>query len=229
MNYLYEALDKPTRLYIKQCPHCGLKYFGKTVSQNIESYRGSGKKWQIHLKKHEVEPIHLWNSDWYYDTSITRFALKFSIINKIVESDKWANLIEETGIGDSFEYINKNRLNIYEGKSDLDRWKLKNLALPKLTILHKTDEEFVNRFKENVSAGVKKHFEINGHHWKGRSHSDETKLKISKKSSVHQKGQGNSQYGTMWITNGNENKKIKKDVDIIPDGWYKGRKQNNLT
>jgi hypothetical protein len=23
MTYLYEALDKPTRLYIKQCPHCG--------------------------------------------------------------------------------------------------------------------------------------------------------------------------------------------------------------
>lgn len=35
--------------------------------------------------------------------------------------------------------------------------------------------------------------------------------------------QKNSQYGTMWITNGRENKKIKKDVDNIPDGWYKGR------
>lgn len=32
----------------------------------------------------------------------------------------------------------------------------------------------------------------------------------------------NSQYGTMWITNGTKNKKIKKD-DVIPEGWYKGR------
>ena len=39
----------------------------------------------------------------------------------------------------------------------------------------------------------------------------------------HQKGSKNSQFGAMWITNGQENKKIKKDVDIIPEGWYKGR------
>jgi hypothetical protein len=28
----------------------------------------------------------------------------------------------------------------------------------------------------------------------------------------------------MWITNGTENRKIKKDLDNIPEGWYKGRK-----
>jgi hypothetical protein len=39
----------------------------------------------------------------------------------------------------------------------------------------------------------------------------------------HQRGKKNSQFGTMWITNGQENKKIKKDVDIIPERWYKGR------
>lgn len=30
-------------------------------------------------------------------------------------------------------------------------------------------------------------------------------------------------YGTMWITNGIINKKMKKN-DSIPDGWHKGRK-----
>jgi len=35
-------------------------------------------------------------------------------------------------------------------------------------------------------------------------------------------GKNNSQYGTMWITNGTKNRKIKKDL-TIPDGWYKGR------
>lgn len=97
MNYLYEAIQ-PTRLYIKQCPHCGLKYFGKTTNNKIEKYPGSGKVWSRHLKKHRVKPVHLWSSDWYYDTSITRFALKFSRINKIVESKFWANIKDETGL-----------------------------------------------------------------------------------------------------------------------------------
>lgn len=98
MTYLYEALPKPTRLYIKQCPHCGLKYFGQSATETIEDYHGSGKRWKKHLKKHKVSPIHLWNSDWYYDTSIKRFAVRFSKINKIVESKKWANLKDENGL-----------------------------------------------------------------------------------------------------------------------------------
>jgi len=107
MNYLYEALEKPTRLYIKQCPHCGLKYFGKYTGQNIETYSGSGTRWIKHLKKHKVEPVHLWNSDLYYDTSISRFALKFSYINKIVKSKDWANLIAEDGIKGYSSIISK--------------------------------------------------------------------------------------------------------------------------
>jgi hypothetical protein len=208
MDYLYEALEKPTRLYIKQCSHCELKYFGKHSGKNIENYSGGGKRWNNHLKKHHAKAMHLWNSDWYYDTSISRFALKFSHINKIVESTKWANLKPENGLDGGWDYINSNGLS---GNS-------------KLSYLMNNDLEFSSKFKTNVSSGLKRYYELNGHHWEGRFHIDETKLKISEKSSVHQRGRGNSQYGTMWITNGNENKKIKKDVDIIPDGWYKGRK-----
>lgn len=111
MNYLYEALEKPTRLYIKQCPHCGLKYFGKTISKDIEKYPGSGKVWKRHLKKHKVIPVHLWSSDWYYDTSIKRFALKFSRINKIIESKTWANIKDEDGLdgGDAGGYLSSLR------------------------------------------------------------------------------------------------------------------------
>lgn len=40
-----------------------------------------------------------------------------------------------------------------------------------------------------------------------------------------QKCSKNSQFGTIWITNGQENKKIKKELlDIwIEKGYYKGR------
>lgn len=98
MTYLYESLKHPTRLYIKRCDHCGLKYFGKTSREDLEKYAGSGKRWKNHLKKYNSNSVHVWNSDWYYDTSIKRFAIKFSRINKIVESKSWANLKEEDGL-----------------------------------------------------------------------------------------------------------------------------------
>lgn len=45
--------------------------------------------------------------------------------------------------------------------------------------------------------------------------------------SVEQSGNGNSQFGMIWITNRNlrENKKIK-NTDPIPHGWQKGRTRN---
>lgn len=99
---------KPTRLYIKQCAHCDKKYYGKSTSNNIENYEGSGKLWKLHLKKHNCKSIHLWNSNWYYDEdSIKADAKRFSIENNIIKSDKWFNLKEENGIdgGDNSVFI----------------------------------------------------------------------------------------------------------------------------
>lgn len=58
--------------------------------------------------------------------------------------------------------------------------------------------------------------------FKGKKHTIETKKMMS----IAKKGMGlgdkNSQFGTCWITDGINNKKIKKG-NIIPDGWKKGR------
>lgn len=66
--------------------------------------------------------------------------------------------------------------------------------------------------------------------WRGRKHTQETKDKMSKthKANNDQSGEKNSQFGTCWITNGVENKKIKKeDINIfLNKGWSKGRKMN---
>lgn len=57
----------------------------------------------------------------------------------------------------------------------------------------------------------------------GKTHTEKTKIQIGKSVSKAQTGFKNSQYGTIWITNGIENKKIKKD-EPIPEGWNRGRK-----
>ena len=51
---------------------------------------------------------------------------------------------------------------------------------------------------------------------------------MSKRMSELQSGSKNSQYNTMWITNGPESKKIKVG-EPIPEGWRKGRYSNGST
>ncbi len=84
-------------------------------------------------------------------------------------------------------------------------------------------EEYSRRGKQaNNTSKVK-----NGlYSFEGKSHTDETKRKIGEKNSANQKGERNSRYGTMWITDGTNNKTILK-TDTIPEGWYRGRKIKN--
>jgi len=66
---------------------------------------------------------------------------------------------------------------------------------------------------------------LNGPNARLLSQSEESikKRSATQKENKHQQGENNSQFGTMWITNDNENMKIKKNSPI-PDGWKKGRK-----
>jgi len=73
------------------------------------------------------------------------------------------------------------------------------------------------------SSSLKEKWKRDGHPWTGKSHSEETKNKISAIKIGKYHGEENSQHGTMWITDGVSNKKVKKDLDTIPEGWYKGR------
>ena len=88
------------------------------------------------------------------------------------------------------------------------------------------DEEFRKRHSKNQSELCKKLW-ISGIHkyrdnWTGRKHKEESKKKIGEKNALNI-GHKNSQFGTMWITNGQDSRKIKKE-DNIPDNWYRGRK-----
>jgi hypothetical protein len=67
--------------------------------------------------------------------------------------------------------------------------------------------------------------------WTGRKHSDESKQKIGAANAIRQRGEGNSQFGTVWIFNCelNQAKKIKR-VELsewINKGWLPGRKSKS--
>lgn len=85
--------------------------------------------------------------------------------------------------------------------------------------INKNDERYVSGNLKHVGANVE------NLDWTGRSHSENTKKKMSEKASLRT-GNKNSQFGTCWITKESENKIIKKeDFNVyLHQGWIKGRK-----
>ena len=63
--------------------------------------------------------------------------------------------------------------------------------------------------------------------WSGKHHTEESRKKIGERNSVSQKGEKNSQFGTCWIHNSNETKKIpRSDIQFyIEKEWKLGRKR----
>jgi hypothetical protein len=60
------------------------------------------------------------------------------------------------------------------------------------------------------------------HPFAGKSHSDETKEKMRQAKINRCWRENNSQFGSFWITDGLNNKKLKANEEI-PEHWYKGR------
>ena len=110
-----------------------------------------------------------------------------------------------TGGDGGFNYINSS------GLSGSRKGGLNTFA--KMTI----DEEFKRKFRENRLLNLKPAF-------KGKKHSKASKIKMSEHKKGMYVGEKNPSFGTMWITNGIKDKKIKK-LETIPIGFRKGRVQ----
>ena len=138
---------KPTRLYVKQIN--GLKYFGKSCSNNIEKYTGSGVKWLNYVKKYGKENIKtLWISDWFYCPHYLQdFALMYSEYNQIVESDEWANLMPEHGIYGSSK---GHMAGIPKPKSETHRKSISD-TLTGITLEDRHGKEEADRIKKSMS------------------------------------------------------------------------------
>lgn len=92
---------KPTWLYIKQHSITGLLYFGCTTRRNINTYAGSGKYWSRHIRKHGRKFVKtlLCIGPYTDQTQLFNLATWMSSELDIVNSDRWANLTVEDGMG----------------------------------------------------------------------------------------------------------------------------------
>ena len=90
--------------------------------------------------------------------------------------------------------------------------------------------EWLSQNRDRVSEALKNRYASGAEGtFKGKTHTDETKRKMSNAKKGKGTGSNNSQFGTCWITRNSENKKIKKTEleEYIRLGWNKGRKTNN--
>jgi hypothetical protein len=82
-------------LYVKTHQITGLKYLGKTVCKDPHAYKGSGKMWQAHCKKHG----YIYNTEIIFQSdskdAIKEKGIYYSQFWNIVESKEWANLKQE--------------------------------------------------------------------------------------------------------------------------------------
>ena len=129
------------KLLIKTHNKTGLKYLCKTVKEDHSGYKGSGKYWVLHMKKHgrDVTSQLLFETDNIDEFS--KYALNKSIELDVVNSNDWANLKHENGLDGGDVY------------SSMDEDKLKNAKL-KMSIAGKFNaENRTEEFNKKVSSG----------------------------------------------------------------------------
>jgi len=201
-------------------------YIGCHKTNNLDDgYMGSG----VHLKRaQEKYGIENFQKEILevFENSETMFEMEAKLVNyEFVDRDDTYNL-KEGGHG-GFDYINNIGKNMY-GRNTEILLMYRELGV-RISQEIRNDVEASKIWYEKLSNGLKNYYSNGGiNPFKGRTHTDETKKKIGEANSKYQKGEGNSQFGTMWIHNLEEklSKKIKKDEfsDWEAKGWLKGRK-----
>jgi len=195
----------------------------KTEDMN-DGYMGSGKVIKQAIEKYGIDNFRKNILETFEDSKSMYAREKEIVTNDFIMREDVYNL-RRGGFG-GFDFINSNpelfltekRLNSLMSQQEaLKHWKIK----------YNNDENFRKKTQETLEKAteIRKKNNPNGT-WYGKKHKNETRKKMSESHVGKHEGNKNSQFNTMWITNGIENKKISK-CDNIPYGWIKGRKIKN--
>jgi len=197
-------------------------YIGKHQTKNLDDgYMGSGKLLKRSINKYGFENF----SKEILHIFETEDEMNAKEKELVIVSEETYNLCEG-GCG-GFGYINSNNL-AFGGNQKKASLKGRLIISEKLKNNKEFREDFIKKRLQGLKLGrkiIKEKYPNGIKSFLGKKHKEETKKIIGQKNSVKQQGKNNSQYGTCWITNGIENKKIKKEeLDIwIELGYHKGR------
>jgi len=200
-------------------------YIGVHVTSNIDDgYLGSGKVLLRAIAKYGADKfektiLHI------FDNIDEMFAMEAQLVNEeFIQRPDTYNI--KLGGSGGWDYINKNGLNFtYEKNRAISGFKKVDPQLRKQWGQKGAQalKDLYTKFHQGLIDDP--HPNREAFTFKGKSHTVQTKEKMSRSQKERGNSQGvrNSQFGTCWITNGEQNKKIKK-TEPIPIGWKLGRK-----
>ena len=207
----------------------GKIYIGVHKTKNLDDgYMGSGKRLKSAKEKYGIDNFSKEIIQFFSSIEEMFLAEANIVTDEFLAREDVYNLIKG-GLGAGFDYINDNGLNLY-GYNGQSGFGLENLANrpggKRLKDILVERNEW-DTYKEKMSSAILTLYE-NGrvNPFKGRCHTTETKALIGAKNSEYQKGQGNSQFGTCWISHeliGSKKCKIDLIPEYIEQGWFKGR------
>jgi len=193
-------------LYKTTCLVTGRYYIGMHSTSNLEDgYLGSGKVIRRSIRKYGPENHKKEILEFFESRELLIEAEKMVITPEMVVDKMCMNLIHG-GIGWMLSH----------NKAFSEKLKL--------------DEEFRLDFSNKISNARKRELKFNlrpnfNCDWTGKKHLESTIIKMREKKLGTGVKEANSKYGTCWITNGVENKKINLvDLDNYSNSeWFRGR------
>ncbi len=203
-HYLYKTTNLINEKY----------YYGMHSTSNLkDEYLGSGTYLRRSIRKHGKENFKLEIIKFYKDREELKNAEKELVNEDLIKESLCMNL--KTGGYGGFS-SKEHQLKCSKAGSDA------------LSLKFKTDENYrIEHCKRSSIILKQNHKDGKMRHdtFTNKEHSEATKKLMSEKAQLRT-GDKNSSYGTCWIMNDVENKKIKKeDLDTyLIQGWIKGRK-----
>jgi group I intron endonuclease len=192
----------------------GKFYVGMHSTHNLnDGYLGSGLRLRRSIRRNGIENFKLEILEFLPNRNSLKEREKELVNEDLLKEPNCMNIQPGGGGGWTSEQQRENAI-----KSNArQRW------------LRENDKEYNERITKqlkengsNVLTKLWKEGKLSAPNWTGKQHKEETKLKIGLANSLKQKGEYNSQFGSQWITNGEQNKKIKM-MGIVPTGWKLGR------
>ena len=199
-HFIYKTTCKVTENY----------YYGMHSTDNLDDgYLGSGTRISRSIKKYGPENHSIEKLEFLPNRKKLK-EREAEIVNEDLINDPLCMNLQTGGGGGFINEEHRLKCTLAGNKK---RGKIRAEKGKELF----SNKEWAKNFSEAVKKGIKNRKPSKG--MLGKTHSLETKEKMS---NAH-KDYNNSQYGTCWITNEKENKKIYKG-DLIPKGWRLGRK-----